>query len=54
MRVIDLQAQGWSYSAIAAELNGEGVLTPDGRPVWRKSSVDRLLHTRHARELWEE
>jgi hypothetical protein len=53
IRIIDLRRQGLSYGAISAVLNSEGIPTPAGRPVWRKSSVDRLLHTRYARELWD-
>jgi hypothetical protein len=52
--VVELRRQGLSYAAISAVLNHEGVPTPAGRPVWRKSYVDRLLHTRYAREIWDE
>lgn len=51
IRVVELRRQGLSYDAISEVLNGEGVPTPAGRPVWGKSYVDRLLHTRHAMEI---
>lgn len=54
IRVVELRRQGLSYSAISAMLNHEGLPTPGGRPVWRKSYVDRLLHTQYAREIWQE
>ena len=47
IRVIDLHKQRLSLAAIAATLTREGLMTPAGRPVWHKSQVDRLLHTRH-------
>jgi len=53
IRIIELRRQGLSYSTISAVLNHEGVPTPMGRPVWHKSYVDRLLHTRYAMELRE-
>ena len=49
-RVIDLRGQGLSLAAISALLNAENVPTPAGGSTWAKSSVDRLLHTRHARQ----
>jgi len=49
--VIDLQRQGLSLRKISHVLNAEGIPTPAGRKTWTKSTVDRLLHTRHAREL---
>jgi hypothetical protein len=54
IRVIALRCQGLSLEAISVVLNREGILTPAGRPVWQKSHVDRLLHTRYAMELWEQ
>lgn len=51
--IVELRRQGLSYGAISAVLNRDDVPTPMGRPLWRKSSVDRLLHTRYARELLE-
>jgi len=53
-RVIQLHYQGLSYERIAAILNDEGVPLPAGGTRWLKSSVDRLLHTRYARQLLEE
>jgi hypothetical protein len=54
MHVIELRRQGLSYADISEELNREGVPTPMGRPVWQRSYVDRLLHTRYVQELWEQ
>lgn len=54
IHVIELRLQGLSYADISAELNREGIPTPTGRPVWRKSYVDRLLHTRYAQEIWDQ
>ena len=51
--VVELRRQGLSYAEISAELNREGIPTPTGRPVWQKSYVDRLLHTRYAQEVWD-
>jgi hypothetical protein len=51
MRILGLQNSGLSYGAISAVLNREGVPTPTGQPVWGKSYVDRLLHTRYVMEL---
>ena len=51
--VVELRNQGLSYADISAQLNREGIPTPTGRPVWQKSYVDRLLHTRYAQELRE-
>lgn len=53
IRVVTLRKDGLSYGAISAVLNREGVPTPAGRPVWHKSYVDRLLHTRYASEIRE-
>ena len=53
LRVVRLQRQGLSYREIAVALNAEGIRTPFGLP-WRKAHVDRLLHTRYAREIIEE
>ena len=46
--VVELRNLGLSYADISMTLNREGIPTPAGRPVWRKSYVDRLLHTRYA------
>jgi len=53
MRIIELRLQGLSYGAISTVLNSERIPTPAGRPVWARSYVDRLLHTRYVMELWE-
>lgn len=53
IRIVQLRRQGLSYAAISAVLNAGGVLTPAGRPRWRKEYVDRLLHTRYARDIME-
>jgi hypothetical protein len=50
-KVVQLRRQGLSLAAIGATLNTDGVLTPSSRPRWTKSHVDRLLHTRYAREF---
>jgi hypothetical protein len=53
LRVVELRQQGMSYGAISRVLNAEGLATPGGRPLWQRSYVDRLLHTRYAVEiLW--
>ena len=39
---------------ISVVLNDEGVPMPGGGSRWLKSSVDRLLHTKYAREILEE
>lgn len=54
VHVVELRRLGLSYADISAELNRKGIPTPAGRPVWRKSYVDRLLHTRFAREIWDQ
>lgn len=54
LQVVMLRRQGLSYEQISAVLNAKGIPTPTGRPRWRKSSVDRLLHTRYVRDLIEE
>jgi hypothetical protein len=51
--IVELRHQGLSYGAISDVLNAEGVPTPSGRPVWLRSYVDRVLHTRYAQELGE-
>ena len=51
IHVVELRRQGLSYADISMMLNREGIPTPAGRPVWQKSYVDRLLHTRYAREI---
>lgn len=54
LRIIGLERRGLAYGQIAAVLNADGVPTPMGRALWRKSYVDRVLHTRYVRELKEE
>ena len=51
LRIHDLRREGLSYAAISNELNADGIPTPAGRPRWYRSYVDRLLHTRHARQV---
>jgi hypothetical protein len=53
LRIDDLRREGLSYAAISDELNTGGTPTPAGQPRWHRSYVDRLLHTRHAREVIE-
>ncbi|MEU7942380.1 recombinase family protein [Microbispora bryophytorum] len=50
-RVLHLRAQGLSLRAISEVLNTNSVPTPAGRSRWTKSHVDRLLHTRHVRQM---
>jgi hypothetical protein len=45
--------QRLSYAQISDVLNAEGIPTPAGRPLWRKEYVDRLLHTKYARDIME-
>jgi hypothetical protein len=52
-KVVRLRLQGLSLAAISAVLNTDGVLTPNSRPRWTKSHVDRLLHTRYAQEFMD-
>jgi len=35
-------------------LNAEGIPTPTGRPLWRKTHIDRLLHTRYVQNIIQE
>jgi hypothetical protein len=49
--IVQLHHQGLSYMQISAVLNAQGIPTPMGRPRWRKSYVDRLLHTQYVRDL---
>lgn len=51
---VNLRSQGSSYADISVVLNHESIPTPTGRPVWQKSYVDRLLHTRYAKEMWDQ
>jgi hypothetical protein len=52
-KVVQLRLQGLSLAAIGGVLNTDGVPTPSSRPRWTKSHVDRLLHTRYAREFMD-
>lgn len=54
IHIVELRRQGLSYADISMALNREGIPTPTGRPVWQKSYVDRLLHTRYAREILDQ
>ena len=54
IHVVELRNQGLSYADISAQLNREGISTPTGRPIWHKSYVDRLLHTRYVTEISEQ
>jgi hypothetical protein len=54
VRIIELHRQGLSYERISMVLNDEGVPMPGGGSRWLKSSVDRLLHTKYAREILED
>jgi hypothetical protein len=51
MEVITLRRQGLSLRAIAADLNARSVPMPEGRGPWCYKAVDRLLATRHARDV---
>jgi hypothetical protein len=51
VRIVTLHQQGLSYGAITSILNAEGLTTPAGRPRWQRSYVDRVLHTRYAKEI---
>jgi hypothetical protein len=51
IRIVGLHQQGLSLGAITSLLNAEGLATPAGRPRWQRSYVDRLLHTRYAKEI---
>ena len=54
VRIVEMRRRDMTYEQISDVLNAEGIPTPLGRPVWFKSSVDRLLHTRYVEELMEE
>lgn len=54
LRIDDLRREGLSYAAISDVLNADGISTPGGGPRWHRSYVNRLLHTRHAREVIEQ
>jgi hypothetical protein len=46
-----LRLAGFSLAQISIRLNGDGVLTPAGRPRWTKSHVYRLLKSRHGQRI---
>jgi hypothetical protein len=46
VRIIAMRRQGLTYGQICIVLNAHGIPTPTGRPLWQKSYIDRLLHTR--------
>jgi hypothetical protein len=46
-----LRFTGLSLSRICAVLNSEAVPTPGGASLWRKATVDRLLHALWVRDL---
>ena len=41
-RIHELRAQGLSWNRVAQALEGEGVLSPQGRPNWRPIQVQRI------------
>lgn len=45
--------QGKSLRQISQILNDEGIPTPMGQSPWRKSHVDRVLHTQYVRDIIE-
>jgi Recombinase len=51
LRIVRLQRQGLSYQAIGVVLTAEGIPTAVGRPRWRKSHVNRLLHTMYVGDI---
>lgn len=51
VRIVLLRSQGLSLTHIAKMLNDDHVPTPMGGPHWRKSHVDRVLHTRYAQDI---
>lgn len=48
-----MRSQGLTYMQICLVLNAHGVPTPMGRPLWQKSYIVRLLHTRYVQDLIE-
>jgi Recombinase len=51
IRIVSQRLQGLSYGQICALLNAEGIPTPEGKPRWLRSYVDRILHTRYAQDI---
>jgi hypothetical protein len=49
--IIQFRRRGLSYAHIANLLNGAGIPTPAGRPLWHREYVYRLLHTQHVRDI---
>lgn len=54
VRIIAMRRQGLTLMQICIVLNAHGVPTPTGRPLWQKSHIDRLLHTRYAQDIINE
>jgi hypothetical protein len=54
IRIIEMRRSGLSYAGISATLNASQVPTPAGGSRWRKSTVDRVLHTRYAEQIKED
>jgi hypothetical protein len=50
-RIISLHHSGLSHARISKLLDAEGVPLPGGGTRWLRSSVDRILHTKYARDL---
>jgi hypothetical protein len=49
-----MRRQGLSLMQICIVLNAHGIPTPAGHALWRKSYIDRLLHTRYVQDLIQE
>jgi hypothetical protein len=49
-----MRCQGLTLMQICIVLNAHGIPTPMGRPLWRKSYIARLLHTRYVQDIIEE
>jgi hypothetical protein len=54
IRIIAMRRQGLTLMQICIALNAHGIPTPAGRPLWRKSYIDRLLHTRYVQDILDE
>jgi hypothetical protein len=53
-QIIAMRHQGLTLMQICIVLNAHGVPTPAGRPLWHKSYIHRLLHTRYVQDLIKE
>ncbi|PCK24384.1 recombinase family protein [Rhodococcus qingshengii] len=53
-RILALRNAGKTMQYICDELNDEGIRTPAGKAVWRRSNISRLLKTAGAQEVREE